>query len=408
MEIKRIRDVIGEPFTVRMLCEGYTNDDDGTTTDKVRGYDGKLNIRPAYQRNSVYDARKRDAVIETILENCPLNTMYWVDNEDGTYEVLDGQQRILSICNFVYGKFSVRSRAFPIIANEQDFPNLQMNLSDIAEKLLDYELDVYICKGDPSEKKRWFERININGEPLNDQELLNASHTGAWLNDAKSRFSKADSRGVTLSEINPENSQPEPLLAGSWNRQDYLKTAIEWAANAEGVTPQTYMNNHVNDADASELWQYFSMVIEWVRSKFITYNKALRGLPWGTIYQSYKDGSFEGNIVCKNGLEIQEEIIKMTMDDEITARIKGIYQYIIYGDEKYLHIRQFEEKDMLITYEKQRHHCPYCEKEGIHREYAFSEMQADHIKPWSKGGKTILTNCQMLCKKHNANKGDKW
>ena len=407
MQIKRIRDLLGEPFTVRMLCEGYTNDDDGTTTDKVKGYDGKLNIRPAYQRNSVYNNEKRDAVIQTILEGCPLNTMYWVDNEDGTYEVLDGQQRILSICNFVYGNFSVESPLFPR-GSEQDFPNLQMNLSDIANKILDYELDVYVCKGTPSEKQKWFERININGEPLNEQELLNASHTGAWLNDAKNRFSRVGSRGVSLADTNPENDASEPLLNGSWNRQDYLKTAIEWAANFEEVSPQVYMNNHVNDSDASELWQYFSTVIEWVRSKFITYNKALKGFPWGIIYKDYKEGKLNGNIICKGGFEIQDAICEFINDDEITAKMKGIYQYIIYGKERYLSLRQFDEKDALIVYEKQKHHCPYCEKEGIHKEYPFKDMQADHIKPWSKGGKTVLSNCQMLCKSHNASKNNIW
>ena len=423
MKIKRIRDLVASGsikvhnpqigFTVRDLCEGYTNNDDGCTTDSVFGYDRKLNIRPSYQRNSVYGADKRDAVIETILEGCPLNVMYWIDNEDGTYEVLDGQQRTLAICNYVFGKFSIESPVFPAGAPHQDFFNLQANLPDIASKILDYELDIYICRGKASDKMNWFKRINTSGEPLNEQELLNASHTGKWLSDAKAYFSASAGRGVSLADKNPATSAPEPLLNGSWNRQDYLRTAIQWAALGEGLSGSSsieqYMNTHGNkDADASLLWQYFSKVLEWVRSKFITYNKALKGLDWGAIYEAYQAGKLSGNIIMKSGAEIQDEIIKLTMDDEITAGMKGIYLYIIYGDGKYLQIRQFDEKTARAAYEKQRHHCPYCVSDRNNREYAFKEMHADHIMPWSKGGKTVESNCQMLCKHHNESKGNRW
>lgn len=249
MTVKRISDLVKDGlisvkdpkrgFTVRDLVEGYMKDsDDGSTTDSVYGYNGKLNIRPSYQRNSVYDEKKRNAVIETILDECPLNVIYWVDKEDGTYEVLDGQQRILAICKYVSGEFSVSADCFPTKL-PQDFPNLQTNMKDIAERVLNYQLDIYICKGTPSEKLRWFRRINTSGEPLNDQELRNSSYTGAWLSDAKARFSSANGRGVKLAEVNPNNNKPEPLLNGSWNRQEYLETALEWVAKHEGFVDNT-------------------------------------------------------------------------------------------------------------------------------------------------------------------------
>lgn len=418
MEVKRIRDLaksglitVHDPskgFTIRDLVEGYTNNDDGSTTDAVYSYNGRLNIRPSYQRNSVYSEDKRDAVIQTILDGCPLNTIYWVDKEDGTYEVLDGQQRILSICNYIAGNYSVQSDHFPASAPQQDFPNLQMNLTDIATQILDYELDVYICKGTPSEKLKWFHRINTCGEPLNEQELRNSSYTGAWLSDAKARFSSKTGRGVILADVNPNNGRDEPLLSGLWNRQDYLQTALIWAANAEGTDIEGYMLKHRGDKDASELWQYFSQVLEWVRSKFVAYNKALKGMEWGSVYEHYKAGDLSGNIIEKSGSEINDEIASLVADDEVTAKMKGIYHYIIYGDGKYLQIRQFDEKTARAVYEEQHHHCPYCVQEGNMREYAFKEMHADHIQPWSKGGKTVEDNCQMLCKRHNESKGNRW
>ena len=422
MQVKRILDLIksgevkvinpSKGFTIRDLVDGYMKDsDDGSTTDSVFGFGGKLNIRPSYQRNSVFNEKKRNAVIETVLEECPLNTMYWVDKEDGTFEVLDGQQRILSICKYIAGEFSVSAEFFPTKI-PQDFPNLQTNMSDIAECVLDYQPDIYICKGTPSEKLKWFKRINTSGEPLNDQELRNSSYTGAWLSDAKARFSSENGRGVKLADINPNNNKQEPLLSGSWNRQEYLQTAITWAARHEGFTGdkaiEEYMLSHRGDVDASSLWQYFSQVLEWVREKFLSYNKALKGMDWGSVFENYHAGLYDGNDIKKSGIEINERIIELTGDDEVTCSMKGIYMYIITGKEKYLSIREFDEKTARSVFEKQHHHCPYCLQEGNQKEYAFKEMHADHIKPWSKGGKTVPENCQMLCRRHNESKGNRW
>lgn len=427
MQVKRISDLVkaglisvkdpSKGFTIRDLVDGYLKDsDDGFSTDSIFGYGGKLNIRPSYQRNSVYSDEKRDAVIETILDECPLNVIYWVDREDGTYEVLDGQQRILSICKYWVGEFSVSASCFPTQKDNkiipQDFLNLQTNMADIAERFLDYQPDIYICKGTPSEKLKWFKRINTSGEPLNNQELRNSSYTGAWLSDAKARFASKEGRGVKLADRNPDNSQAEPLLNGSWNRQEYLETALVWAARREGFVGDSaieeYMRVHSGDADASALWQYFSQVLEWVRSKFTTYNKALKGMDWGEIYEEYHKGTFNQNYIAQSADDIQAKIIELRTDDEVTAKMRGIYQYIIYGDVKYLSLRQFDEKIARAVYEKQHHHCVYCEREGNYKEYAFPQMHADHIQPWSKGGKTVAENCQMLCSAHNESKSNRW
>ncbi len=285
-------------------------------------------------------------------------------------------------------------------------------MRDIADKILDYKPDIYVCKGTPAEKLKWFHKINTSGEPLNEQELRNSSYTGPWLSDAKARFSSVKGRGVRLADINPDNDRQEPLLVGSWNRQEYLETALKWAAGYEGFAGdrmiEEYMLKHCKDADASLLWQHFSKVLEWVRSKFVAYNKALRGMEWGKIYEKYQNGIFSKNIVSKSGTEINDEIVKLIQDDDVTAQMKGIYQYIIYGNGKFLQIRGFDEKTAMAAYEQQKHKCPMCINEGNNKEYAFKEMEADHIKPWSKGGKTVPENCQMLCKKHNGQKLNIW
>lgn len=412
MKVRRLRDILKQPFTIKELVNGYTNNDDGATTDSVLGYSGNLNIRPSYQRNNVYSDEKNQAVIRTILDDCPIGIMYWVDLGNGKYEVLDGQQRILAICNYVIGNYSVKSDKFPRSVPRQDFPNLQVNLKDIADKILNYELDVYVCEGTPSEKMKWFHVINTAGEPLNEQELRNSAYTGPWLSDAKQRFSMKQGRGVTLADINPNSNKEEKLLNGEWNRQDYLQTAIRWACINDSDDSikdiSDYMLKHQKDPDASELWQNFSSILEWTRGKFISYNKALRGLDWGQVYSDYQNGKLNEAPISKGANEINEIIAKLNSDEEVTAKLKGIYQYIITGDSKKLQLRTFTDEQKVQKYEEQQHHCAYCIMEGINREYALKELEADHIKPWSKGGKTTLDNCQLLCKKHNALKSNNY
>ena len=110
-------------ITIREVSKNYLNDNE----EGVVGFGGKHNIRPKYQREFVYKDKQRDAVIETVNKNFPLNVMYWVKNEDDTYEVLDGQQRTISICRYVVGDFAY---------NFKYFHNLQ---SDEQQKILQYK-----------------------------------------------------------------------------------------------------------------------------------------------------------------------------------------------------------------------------------------------------------------------------
>ena len=87
---------------VKDLVAGYKNSDE----EGVVAYGGKLNVRPKYQRNFIYTGKQRDEVIRTILKDFPLNSIYWATNAEG-YEILDGQQRTISICDYVKGRFSV-------------------------------------------------------------------------------------------------------------------------------------------------------------------------------------------------------------------------------------------------------------------------------------------------------------
>lgn len=362
------------PITIRDLTQGYVNSDE----KGVYAYSSKLNVRPPYQREFIYKDEQRNKVIDTIIKGFPLNTMYWIKNDDGTFELMDGQQRTLSICQYVNNDFSVQIDGSPMLYH---------NLSETEKnRLLDYKLTVYICEGTEKEKTEWFETVNIAGERLTDQELSNAIYRGPWVSDAKRYFSKTSC---------PCQIEYKDYLEGSAIRQDYLETAIKWISDSkdkQGV--RAYMSQHQNDENASELWQYMQEVMSWVQRLFPEYDKKMKGVQWGYLFNAYKGEKF-------NAQRLKTEIERLEDDDDVTNK-KGIYAYLITGEEKHLSIRAFSDAIKKRVYRKQRGVCKKCGKD-----FELSEMEADHITPWCEGGKTIEDNCQMLCRECNRRKGKK-
>ncbi len=353
--------------TIREVTENYFND----AEEGVTGYGDRLDIRPKYQREFVYKDAQRDEVIRSVIRGLPLNVIYWAKTGDDNYEVLDGQQRTISFCEYVDGSFSV---------DDKYFSNLP---TDIQNQILDYELFVYVCDGTDSEKLEWFKIINIAGERLTDQELRNAVYAGPWVTDAKRYFSKTGCAANTFAG---------DYLKGSSIRQEYLETAISWAADKDNISIEEYMARHQHNPTAQSLWSYFRSVIEWVQSVFPKVRREMKGLPWGLYYNEH--GKRTDLAPAKLELEVQ----KLLGDEDVTKK-SGIYEYLLTGNEKALSIRAFDRRDKLQAYEKQNHKCNLCGEE-----FKFDEMHGDHIIAWSKGGKTVAENCQMLCRDCNIKK----
>lgn len=352
------------------LVKGYQNKNE----DGVVGYDGKLDIRPKYQREFVYKEGQRNEVINTIRKGFPLNIMYWIKNTDTNdnevFEVLDGQQRTISICEYIEGNYSINYQYFHNLTEEEK------------NQILDYELTVYFCEGNEREKLEWFKTINIAGEKLTEQELRNAVYTGVWLTCAKKHFSQTGC---------PAYGVGSNYLTGSPIRQDYLEKVLTWISNGN---IEDYMSKHQNDNDCSELWQYFQQVISWVKIVFPNYRKEMKSVEWGLLYNQFKDNKY-------NSTELEEKIKQLMQDEDVTKK-SGIYHYLLSGDEKYLNLRAFTDKQKREAYERQQGICPITQKH-----YDIKDMEADHIIPWSKGGKTTAENCQMIEKNANRTKSNK-
>lgn len=370
---------------VREIFDGYENDEE---TGQVVAYGGRLNVRPAYQREFVYDDKKKTAVMHSVLHGFPLNVMYWSDNGDGTYEMLDGQQRTISICEWLDNAYSVFANpASPLT------PYYAHTSPEITDKVLDYTLMIYVCEGTDTEKLDWFKIINIAGEKLTDQELRNAIYTGWWLSDAKAYFSKNQCVAYKIGER---------YMNGSPIRQDYLQTVLYWKSSAEGKTIEEYMAEHQHDSHATALKQYFRTVMDWVELVFPVYrNKLMKGQDWGLLFNEYRDYVYDPAVM-------EADIRALLCDDDVT-RQRGIYEYLLSHKtkEKALSIRQFTENERRTMYERQGGYCPMCRAEGKMRLWRIEEMHADHIVPWSRGGHTTPDNGQMLCREHNLQKSAK-
>lgn len=353
-------------ITVRELTKDYQDNDE----NGVIGLNGKLDIRPPYQREFIYKPAQRDAVIDTVTKDFPLNVMYWAVRENGNFEVIDGQQRTISICQFVNGDFAFNGRYFHNLQNDEQ------------EQILNYKLMVYFCSGTDSEKLEWFKTINIAGEELTAQELRNAVYSGSWVTDAKRYFSKNGCPAYGLGG---------DYLSGYAIRQDYLETTIKWINGGE---IEGYMAKHQHDPNANELWLYFQSVINWVQAVFPNYRNEMKGIEWGELYNLFKNRNFDSK-------KLEEEIKTLMIDDDVTKK-KGIYWYVLTGKEKYLNIRAFTSQMKRQAYENHNGICAVCKEH-----FELSEMEADHITPWHEGGKTNAENCQMLCKEDNRRKSGK-
>lgn len=371
MTIKQIEVTVGD------IARGYINSEE----QGVRGYGGQLDIRPPYQREFIYNEKEQQAVISTVLKGYPLNVMYWVrrsEDAECPYEVMDGQQRTLSLCEYVDGKFAY------------DFKNFFNQPADIQKLILDYPLTIYLCEGEPSEKLEWFKTINIAGKPLNEQEINNAVYAGPFVTDAKRHFSKSNCGAYRLGK---------DLVIGTPIRQEFLKKALEWMAEHETREgkPQSvvgYMAEHQHDPNANNLWTYFQNVLNWAITNFDLkkFKKIMKGLNWALYYDKYHSTTLDT-------ADLASRISKLILDSDVQKQM-GIIPYVLTGDERHLDLRGFPEDIKLAVWEKQHHICPSCQKE-----FDYEFMEGDHITPWREGGRTVIENCQMLCRECNRRKG---
>ena len=381
-------------YTVKQVAEGFVyNEFEGKG---LFGLSGRLTIQPEYQRNYIYADGKRDvAVIESLLKGYPLGLIYFNKITGDNLEVLDGQQRITSFGRFITDKFAV--------TDQNDRPQYFSTLPEDKQKLIEESvLLVYECEGSESEIKEWFATINIAGIPLNLQELNNAVYSGPFVTLGKQKFSNSQNANI---------QKWSAYISGSASRQDFWERALEWVAKGEENIGD-YMARHRNDNNISEVEVYFTNVLNWVESIFPEIENEMRGIEWGRLYELYHSKSYDQVATAME--------VKALYADPFVKNRKGIFEYVLGGksDSKLIDVRVFDEATKRSAYDNQTSkskskgisNCSHCAMGNVVNKakiWQISDMDADHVEAWSKGGATVSSNCEMLCKTHNRAKGNR-
>ena len=382
-------------ITIEEICKGFVYSE--LEGKGLFGLSGKLVIQPEYQRNYLYaEAKKEEAVIKSVLKGFPIGLIYFNQVSEGRYELLDGQQRITSLGRFITGKFPL----FDENGLAHYFDGLP---DDKIKKINETRLTVYICEGEESEIKDWFQTINIAGIPLNPQEIANSVYSGPFVTKAKEEFSNSSNANI---------QKWSAYIKGRVNRQDFLRTALQWVSKSEDdELIDAYMSKHRYDDTITELKAYFTSVIDWASGTFLDVESDMNKLNWGKLFEKYHKNPYDPAAVSVKVHELYADIA-------VTNR-KGIFEYILgdCSDTSLLHIRFFEDSVKKTVYARQTNdaeasgtsNCPMCASSGGKKAryiWKYNEMDADHVTAWSKGGASDIKNCQMLCKPHNRSKGN--
>ena len=343
------------------------------------------------QRAIVYDADKQALVIDSIYHGIPLPAFYLWKREDEKLEVLDGKQRIEAIKKFKQGNLLYEGKTWKAYAYDSDLQQIVDNT----------ELTTIICSGTEEKKREIFNRINTLGVALSKFEVLNGLYHGNYiegLNDFKQ-------------DTNVRKVLPNATIDRGDNKYHLLEYIYYVRKN--GVFPKRselhdYVQQHKDESFNEEI-KKIKPYISFIRDVFgdgskignvLKFKLAVAYLKERAIWLQHKDE------ICKDcNAFIKSEGYKLstTKDKDIEAMILGIVDNR-HVDPK----RRFTEDDKaellskLTPNEKGLYECNEC-----HQHFAADELTVDHIKPWSLGGPTVLSNAQLLCRTCNSRKGNR-
>lgn len=343
--------------------------------EKIR--DGIIISDIDLQREIIYNTEKQRLVIDSILNGVPLPAFYLWQNENGKLEVLDGKQRIEAIKKFIENDLQYEEK----IWKQTD--------SSVQEKFNSTELSVIICSGDENLKRKIFNRINTLGIPLSAYEVLNGLYNGEYLRGLSSYVSQ-DKDALKILGANSRGK----------NQMRVLKYLCILRAEKD-LNDYVEKNQNLSFADDQRLimknFKFIRDVFDDYGQLDIFFNLSIKYAKDVTIWKEKKS---EINVRIKRYLKSDDA--KFT---DKAAEIENIIQAIVNGisvDEKRLFT--IDDKRELLAQkqsENEKYQCEICKK------WFFpEELQVDHIEAWSKGGRTVLSNAQLLCAPCNRKKSN--
>lgn len=356
--------------------------------------DGKIKSDIELQREIVYPLEKQQLVIDSIVKSIPLPAFYLWQNDDGTLEVLDGKQRIHSIKRFKNNDIRYEGKLWA------ETP------SDIQDIINKTELPIIIISGDEQLKRTVFYRINTLGEALSDFEVLNGLYSGEYLRGLTT-FVSGDKAAI---KVLGDNARGKAAIA-ALKHLVMLKNEKNYNDYVEA--------NQSNSFDKDQ--RFLSKPYKFITTIFS--DKVLKAIDHTHLVHLAFDNTNDKTLWQQHKNEINDRIETFIISDEwkllnktgkcqlcddiIFSVVGGITtdpQRLFTPEQKRQHIERLEAVGDVIDTDKPRH--KYQCKGACEQWFYDDELEMDHILPWSKGGRTELSNAQLLCRTCNSSKGN--
>lgn len=332
------------------------------------------------QREIVYDVDKQRLVIDSIVKGIPLPAFYFWRNENDILEVLDGKQRVEAIKRFKENDIQFENKLW------------KQTSSELQTKINDTELTVIIRQGEEQLKREIFRRINTLGVPLSPYEVLNGLFHGEYL------------RG--LSTYVEQDRDAKKVFGSNSRGKNQMKVLILLLSLKHLNSINDYVNQNQNNSFAEDQ-RLIAKYIKFIADVFDEYGHYKIYFDLAVKYQKdiaiWKQNKREINRRLKLFFKSDEAKIIKDKAGEIEDIIQSVVKNISVDSKRLFTI---DEKKQLLEKQQQtedgKYHCACC---GF--EFAPDELTVDHIKPWSKGGRTVLSNAQLLCRACNSKKGNR-
>jgi hypothetical protein len=399
--------------------------------------DGELLLQPTYQRNYVATDLIASKLIESILLDVPIPVVYLAEEQDGSYSVIDGQQRLTSFLSFLDGKFP-DNRPFKLSGlkvlpeiNRRFFIDLD---SELQKKIRSTTIHSIIIKkeSNPDIKFEIFERLNTGSTKLNEDEIRNTVYRGKYI-DLLAELS--ENQGFHIL-VRKDNFKKRMIYRGMILRFFALseKSYLNYKSSMKQFSNKELRDN--KDLSASKEKEYrnrFEHCLDLVKVVFgemafrrympgengevgkwgeSQINMALYDLQMvGFVNYSKNDVLAKADLIREglldlmiNNQQFRELLIWQTSDTDKLKKRFRIYMDMletIIGDPSYSQ-RNFPFSVKLELFNAN----PFCAISG-QKILAIEDSEVDHIIPYSKGGKTEINNAQLVLRYFNRAKKDK-
>jgi len=391
------------------------------------GIRNTINTQADYQRPLVWSISQKRLLIDTILRGYDIPKLYWRKTGKDRYEVVDGQQRLNAIWSFMSNEFNLGKDADPINGNEiknltyAELPNDLRIICDI------YPLDIVVIETDEDEVREMFLRLQ-NGTSLKAPEKRHAM-TGNMrdfiVEIAEHPFfnsCKKDNARYMFEQIAAQMVRLE-LNGGACNikNADLNKMYIDFkdfdknSSKAKKARKALDFLYKCFSKKTPELEWYavitLYMIVSSLIDKYVVSGIEKDIFNWFIEFETYRrDEESKGEDNCDREILNYNEQTGHSTDsaDSLQRRYDFLFRLLLeYIPKLELkdNIRLFSHEQRLAIYRKNNGFCQVKIKcDGIKCDW--DNWQADHIIPWSKGGKTTVENGQVACPACNASKGD--